>query len=125
MKILGRFWFAAVIIGIIIVFNWFYKNDKYFLIDQSDIINDYKVEQFNGIVINKFIDIENHSFHKIILNENGKERTILFDNEMEGGLFDYTKKGDTLIKDSGTLKVNLKRKNLDTIILIKIYGSGG
>lgn len=37
------------------------------------------------------------------------------------GLYDYIEKGDTLSKKSGTLDLRLKRKNLNTVINMRIY----
>ncbi len=38
-----------------------------------------------------------------------------------GGLYEFIEVGDILSKKSGSLELNLKRKDLDTLIIMQIY----
>ncbi|WP_339700045.1 hypothetical protein [uncultured Marixanthomonas sp.] len=80
----------------------------------------YKEDDYKGIVVNKFIDTEQHNYHKVVVKKEENQQTILFDHE-NGGLFEFIKIGDSLTKTRGNLKIRLQRENLDTIIKMEIY----
>lgn len=71
---------------------------------------------YEGIVTEKYIDKQNHARPIIII-----QHKIFGDNKKDfvfqsSEFFDFIKVGDTLAKKSESLKISLKRKNLDTII---------
>ena len=115
-----KIWGISAIIGVIGVSIWFYTEVPSPKIDPKEIIDLYREESYSGKVLDRYIDTDQHNYHKIILEENNNERIILMDWEI-GGLFNFVQKGDTLHKESGSLDVNLKRKDLDTIITMKFY----
>lgn len=56
-KLLFRIWLIFSLLGLVIISFWFRKITP---IDEEEInqaVNMYKNEEFNGIIINKFIDI--------------------------------------------------------------------
>jgi|GEM_PF-1526293 len=71
--------------------------------------------EYSGVVTNKFIDKKEHNFRKVVIQENGQKRTILYNFE-NGGLFDFISINDSIIKTEGNLKVQIIRSNLDTVI---------
>ena len=80
------------------------------------IVYDEYHSNYEGIVTEKYIDKLNHARPIIIIRHK-----IFGDNKKDfvfhsSGLFDFIKIGDTLTKKTESLKINLKRKNLDTII---------
>jgi hypothetical protein len=118
-----KIWGIFCLVGIIGVSVWFYHKVPAHSYYNSDEIKDsYLKESYNGEVIDKYIDEDQHNYHKIILNEEGNQRTILMDWE-KGGLFNIVQVGDTLQKKSDKLEVRLKRKNIDTIIKMLFYNS--
>ncbi len=78
----------------------------------------FLVQEYNGIIIDKYIDENQHNFKKIIINEEFKKRTILFNIEI-GGIYEYFEIGDSIIKQSGSLQVRIIRQDLDTTLLMK------
>ncbi|MCL5130564.1 hypothetical protein [Algibacter sp. L4_22] len=82
------------------------------------IVYDEYHSNYEGIVTEKYIDKKNHARPIIIIRHK-----IFGDNKKDfvfqsSGLFDFIKIGDTLTKKTESLKINLKRKNLDTIIML-------
>ncbi len=89
----------------------------------------YKEYQSNydGIVTEKYIDKHNHARPIIIIRHQifgDKKKDFVFQSSK---LFDFIKIGDTITKEIESLSINLKRKNLDTIIKLdfdNIKGKG-
>jgi len=117
-KILLGIYLTGSFIGLMFIFNWFSKiklsPEEHF----NRAVNAYIIEEYSGIIINKFIDREEHNFKKVIINENSSERVILLDIE-QGGLFEFLNVGDSIIKTKGNLKVKVIRNNVDTLIEMK------
>jgi hypothetical protein len=76
--------------------------------------------EFNGTVTQKYIDRNQHNYETVILENETLKQTILFDFVM-GGLYEFIEVGDTLSKKSGSLDLRLKRRDLDTLIIMQIY----
>ncbi|MEM8507827.1 MAG: hypothetical protein AAF717_08355 [Bacteroidota bacterium] len=121
MKKLRKALTIIFIIGIIAVTVWYFLKVPSLKIAPEKIIENYKKENYSGVVVEKYIDDQQHGYHKVILMEKDEERTILLDDDISG-LFNYIKKGDSLEKSSGSLRVKLKRRNLDTLITMKFFG---
>lgn len=122
MKLIIKIWLIICAIGTIIIFIWF---NSIRLSPEKEIkraVDAYRVEEYSGIIINKFIDKDEHNFKKVIINENNQERVILFDIEL-GGLFDFLSIGDSIIKTKGNLQVNVIRNNIDTLIVMKFVST--
>ena len=102
----------------IVIIGWFFiitPSKREFAIK---IIDSYEQEKFTGTIINKYIDKNEHSFNKIIIQEDNRERTLLFDQEI-GGIYNFFNVGDSIVKKEGSLKVRVKRGKLDTVIIMK------
>ena len=80
----------------------------------------YKRKEFKGLVIKKFIDKYQHNRRTIIIRENNDKDTLIMDFVM-CNVFEFIEEGDSLSKNKGSLDLNLKRKDLDTIIHMEIY----
>jgi len=76
--------------------------------------------EFVGVVTQKYINKEQHNYETVIIVDDTIQHKILFDFVMEG-LYEFIEVGDTLSKKSGTLDLRLKRKDLDTLITMKIF----
>ncbi len=88
-------------------------------------VNDvYREAQYSGYVIKKYIDSTQHNFKTIVLKEKKDVSSILFDFEI-GGFYEFVQVGDSISKQSGALKIYLKRKDFDTIVNIQIYDGNG
>ncbi len=114
-KSMFKIWFVICIVGIIIILKWFDTITPTSQDEIENVITSYRNEYYSGVIIKKFIDREEHNFKKIILKENNLERTLLFDMEV-GGIYEFFTVGDTLIKNKGSLKVRVIRKDIDTLI---------
>lgn len=80
------------------------------------IVYDEYHSNYEGIVTEKYIDKQNHAKPIIIIRHKifgNNKKDFVFQSSR---LFDFIKIGDTLTKKTESLKINLKRKNLDTII---------
>ncbi|WP_428741130.1 hypothetical protein [Tenacibaculum sp.] len=80
------------------------------------IVYDEYHSNYEGIVTNKYIDKHNHARPIIIIRHQifgDKEMDFFFQSSK---LFDIINIGDTITKENKSLSINLKRKNLDTII---------
>jgi len=86
----------------------------------NDSTDYYKRKEFKGLVIKKFIDKYQHNSRTIIIKENNDNDTLIMDFVM-GNVYQYIKEGDSLSKNKGSLDLNLKRNDLDTIIHMEIY----
>jgi len=117
-------WYHALlgVIGVII-FYALILNDRS---DCETIQNRYTLEKYSGTIIEKFIDKNQHNYHKIIIDENiGLEksigiRTLTFDFEISG-VYDYLKIGDSITKTNINHNLKIKRNNKDTIWNMKFY----
>ena len=80
-----------------------------------------KLNEFNGIVENKFIDKKQHNYKIIILfNKSALEKIIL--NTDKSGFYEYIKEGDSIIKETGSYKMKVfKKSKIDTIFIL-YYG---
>lgn len=79
------------------------------------VVEAYRARNFSGLIVDKYIDRKQHSYEKIVINENNQERVIIFNPE-KGGLFNFLEVGDSIIKTEGNLKVLVIREDTDTII---------
>lgn len=80
------------------------------------IVFDEYHSNYNGIITAKYIDKNNRGRPMIVIEEKifGKKyKDLVFQSS---DFFDFMKVGDTITKKNKSLLVNLKRKNLDTII---------
>lgn len=120
-KVIVRICLIWGIIGLIILVIWFSQVIPSPEETTKRIIYSYLNENYSGLVVNKFIDREEHNFKKVVLQENNLERVILFDGEL-GNIFEFIRKGDSIVKTRGNLRVHLIREDLDTVLNIKLYG---
>ncbi|WP_298475868.1 hypothetical protein [uncultured Maribacter sp.] len=72
--------------------------------------------KYDGIVVEKYFDKKDHNRHIIQIEHktfgiNKKDFTF-----QSLQLFDFIKVGDTLLKDNKSIKLRIKRINLDTVI---------
>jgi hypothetical protein len=114
-KVLFKIWLILSLIGLVIILFWF-KN--IIPTPEEDIhmaVNAYKIDEFNGVVIDKYIDKNEHNFKKIIINENNTRRVVLFDIEISG-VYDFFMVGDSIAKDKGNLQIRVIRNDLDTTL---------
>lgn len=89
------------------------KNKDFFEVNTS-----YKNERYSGRTLKKFVDENQHYYHKVVLNSNGYNDlsdVIYLDSQID--LFNFIEVGDSLIKKSGEMQVRIIREseNLDTI----------
>ena len=101
-----------------IVYLFFKKVDEMKDNNPSDY---YLKDEYSGKVINKFIDKKQHNYKTIVIKQAQIEHSVIFSFVMDD-LFEFIKIEDSLTKKSGALDLRLKRKNLDTLITMKIFG---
>jgi|GEM_PF-4849082 len=80
----------------------------------------YAEYEYNGVVVEKFIDKQQHDYRTVILEVDGKREILLLDFETTG-IFEFIKVGDTLIKQKKSLDLRLIRTEMDTIMKMEIY----
>jgi hypothetical protein len=82
------------------------------------VVNDEYHAKYSGIVIDKYIDEGNHLRRIVELKHDifGIDKRDFTFQSLD--FFDFIKVGDTLIKDSKSVKVEIKRMDLDTIIYL-------
>jgi len=78
----------------------------------------YKQEAYTGIVIDKFIDKEQHNYKKVIIEEDFNDKVVYLDADV-GGVYNYIMIGDSLMKNKGELFLLVNRKGKDTLIDFK------
>lgn len=104
---------SLIIIAVIFIIS------RTFEISQEDYeqgtIETYKNIETSGKIISKFRDYDDHSYLKVIIEEENRENTLLFNLET-GGLYDYLKINDSIVKERGTLDMRIIREDLDTTI---------
>ena len=118
MKVLLKVWIITSIIGLFVVVFWLSQ-----MIQSPEeaiglAVDNYRVEEYRGVVTNKFIEKKGHNLRKVFIKENNKQRLILFDIETSG-VYYYFEIGDSLIKDSGSLQIRVVRNQLDTTLQMK------
>ena len=121
MKLLYKIWEARIIIGIVVIYIFFYVNTPTYEDEVKGTIDAYRAQQYSGVIINKYIDKEQHLFKKIIIKEGNNERTLLFDAEI-GGIYDFFSIGDSIVKKENSLKVKIVRRNKDSIFQMRFHG---
>lgn len=89
------------------------------------IVYDEYHSNYQGIVVEKYIDKQNHARPIIIIRHQkfgDNKKDFVFQSSE---LFDFIKIGDTMTKKTESLKINLKRKNLDTVIKLNFNNIKG
>lgn len=114
-KLLFRIWLLVSLIGLVIILLWFKNIIPTPEEDINMAVNAYKTDEFNGVVIDKFIDRNEHNFKKVFINENNTQRVILFDIETSG-VYDFFSIGDSITKHKGSLQIRVIRNDLDTTL---------
>lgn len=117
-KVLFKIWIFVSVVGLIIIFFWFKSVIPTVEEDINMAVNAHQVEEFNGVVINKFIDKNEHNFKKVIINDNNTKGTILFDIETSG-VYDFFKVGDSIVKHKGNIQIRVIRNDIDTTLQMK------
>ena len=87
-----KIFFILIGFGMITTIIFFYRNYESQEESFYQIVDEVRVESYYGTVINKFYDKFNHGRYKV---------------------------GDTLIKEKNQLELQIKRKNLDTVVKFK------
>lgn len=84
----------------------------------EDVAHSFRNKEYSGLVVQKYVDYDEHAFQKVIVKHEYGERTILF-NQETGGVFNFIEVNDSIIKELDTLAVRIIRNNLDTLIIMK------
>ena len=111
-----QFILAIIGIPVILIFFWFVRKDT--SVSFEEFLHHYRIEEYSGLVIDKYVDKDEHNYQKVILQHEYGERVILFNHET-GGLFNHIEVGDSLIKEYGNLDVKILRADFDTTITMK------
>jgi hypothetical protein len=78
-----------------------------------------EVSKIEGVVLNKYLDKNNHMFETLILMDNDKNTYITLPDD-ESGIFNFIEKEDSLLKEQGTLKCKVKKKGIDYYFIIDL-----
>ena len=97
----------------------YYSYDEIFLSHGCLSLEREKSEAVNGIVMDKFIDKENHMEPAILLKQNGRTVVYQFGDTEERELWNALIKGDSLIKNIGHNEFKVIRQGKALIYPIK------
>lgn len=117
-KIYYLFWLALALIAIIFLIKYIDKNALYWARMHDDA---FRQKEFNGIILDKYIDPNEHQNKTIILMQDNIERTIIFNLE-KSGIYGFFEIGDSIIKDAGTLQIRVIRHDLDSVLEMEFSG---
>jgi|SRR5690606_9468421 len=109
--------FVSLCIGSIVIYKFINGVRK--LVPNKKASEYYSEDQYYGIVMDKFIDREQHNYKTIIIRNENYERSVLFDFEI-GGLYEFIEIGDSISKNVNSLDFQLVREGLDTIMPMKV-----
>jgi hypothetical protein len=118
-NIIKKIWNILTIIGLIVIVIWFIKQPS----DHQICRNYYRKAKnysYNGIVIKKYIDTENHSHKTIKLLRSGDTLTRIFTEDISG-FYEYVQIGDNISKKEGSYDIKLFTGREDTIFTLD-YG---
>ena len=119
--------FTIIIISVIVsigfkIFDMFSSDVKKMTNNRE---KDYILkEEYSGIVTKKYVDSLQHNYKTIIVKDEKSNKKLLFDFVLND-VYQFIKEGDSLSKNKGSLDLNLKRNDLDTIIHMEIYNRQG
>ena len=89
-------------------------------VDCESLIQNEKSDEYRGVIIEKYIDQNQHMYEKVILDKSPGTDVILLDWETSG-FFDFLKIGDSISKNPNSLQVNVWRNDKDTIYNLKFH----
>jgi len=118
MKTKIKVWVVLCIVGIPIILLWFKSIIPTPVEHRNAVITAYRNLSFEGVVVEKFRDIDEHNFKKVILREDNASKTVLFNNETSG-IYDFIEVGDSIIKEEGSLRIRLFRDSQDTVLVMR------
>jgi len=88
--------------------------------DCESLIQNEKSDEYSGVIIEKYIDQDQHMYEKVILDKSPGTDVILLNWETSG-FFDFLKIGDSISKNPNGLQVNVWRNDKDTIYNLEFY----
>ncbi len=118
MKVLLKIWIITSVLGLFVIIFWLSHKIQSPKEAIESAIDTYRIEEYKGIITDKFIDKNEHNFKKVFIKENNRQRIILFDIEASG-VYNYFEIGDSLIKNRGSLQIRVLRNQTDTTLQMK------
>jgi len=122
MRSFAKVYIGLAVVGLIVIYFWFKSLSSSDEEEYNSAINAYKSDQYNGVIINKYKDENQHNYQKVILDELGSDKVLLFNIETSG-VYDFLEVGDSLMKENGSLCIRVIRNDLDTILEMSFIGS--
>lgn len=107
IKRYGKIIWAIIFISIVIIYKFGLPSPE------CRVENRYKSDSYNGVIIKKFIDHDNHNYRTLVL-KNGRKIVII----EKSGFFNYVQIGDSINKVKGNLEIQTFRHEEDTTFLI-------
>ena len=89
-------------------------------VDCESLKQNEKSDEYSGVIIEKYIDQDQHMYEKVILDKSPGTDVILLNWETSG-FFDFLKIGDSISKNPNGLQVNVWRNDKDTIYNLEFY----
>jgi len=68
-----------------------------------------KPMEINGLIINKYIDYNNHATKTFIINQNQRIIKLAFFDSYSANFLDYISEGDALFKEANSLVFKVKK----------------
>jgi hypothetical protein len=112
----------VVLLSIVVSFGtvvlWYLENIPSSDEMRKQFVSFYNNEQYSGLVIDKYIDNENHLYETVVIRGNDGDSSFFFNADI-AGIFEYLAVGDSVEKKSGELFISIQRGQTDTIIKYK------
>lgn len=89
-------------------------------VDCKSLIQNEKSDTYSGLIIEKYVDQDQHMYKKVILDKKPGTDVILLDWETSG-FYEFLKVGDSVSKNTNSLQVQIWRNNKDTVYNLEFH----
>ncbi len=97
---------AGIIVACLFIGFFFYL----FFVDDNS-IEETRLEEFSGIVLDKYVIRQEHGSEVMKIMTKDKEEKVIYLNRFDTDVFDKLQIGDTIYTKSGESKVHINRKD--------------
>ncbi len=109
---------VSLIVTIVVSVLWAMENIPTQAENCKKSITFYGNVQYDGLIVDKFIDRHNHMYKTIVIRNNGANGSFFFNGGREN-IFEYLALGDSVKKTTGDLFIHINRNGKDTIMEYK------
>ena len=98
--------YKGILIGIIFVILFLIIINKIVDCSHNDYCKEFGKQKFNGKIVNKYIDTNNHNYQMLIIQKYDLRDSLAFNTDLSG-FYDYIKTNDTVekVENSNEIKI--------------------